>query len=300
MFCRAVVTVLFLLLAAAPAPSARQAASVRSIVSRADRVYAVPVGRSEEGIPIGNGRIGALVWTTPTTLKLQISRVSDYMRGAVLVELDLSGAGADVFTADGRTSQRLSVYEGLLDVKAAGVHARLLAWHQRDVFAIEVDDRRPVPEPIQIKLARDQTTESELALRGGRILLTQRFEEGPHRARSAVAIALLGRRTLARFSNNTEVRIVSPAERGRVVILIASAATRDPDEDVVASALSNLDAAAVKSFDDLAGDSAEWWHAFWQRGTLQSSDGTPDSQANYHYNLYLTTSLGGRWVGRGW
>ena len=295
MFHRAVVTALFLLLAAAPAPRARQAASVRSIVSRADLVYAVPVGTSAEAIPIGNGRMGALVWTTPTTLKFQISRVSDYMGGAVLVDLDLSGAGADVFTADGRTTQHLSVYEGLLDVKAAGITVRLLAWHQRDVIAIEVDDRRPVPEPIQINLARERTAQSELAVRRGRILLTQRFEEGPHRARSAIAIALLGRRTLARLANDTEVRIVSPAERGRVVILIASAATVEPDEDVVASALSNLDAAAVKSFDDLAGNTAEGWHAFWQRGTLQSADGTSDSRANYHYNLYLTTSLGGRW-----
>ena len=295
MFHRAVVTALFLLLAAAPAPRARQTAGVRSIVSRSDLVYAVPVGTSAEGIPIGNGRMGALVWTTPTTLKFQISRVSDYMGGAVLVDLDLSGAGADVFTADGRTTQHLSVYEGLLDVKAAGVNARLLAWHQRDVIAIEVDDRRPVPEPIQINLARDRTAQSELAVRGGRIVLTQRFEEAPHRANSAIAIALLGRRTLARLANDTEVRIVSPAERGRVVILIASAATLEPDEDVVASALSNLDPAAVKSFDDLAGDTAEWWHAFWQRGTLQSANGTSDYRANYHYNLYLTTSLGGRW-----
>ena len=41
-----------------------------------------------------------------------------------------------------------------------------------------------------------------------------------------------------------------------------------------------------KSFDDLAGDTAEWWHGFWQRGTiaLQARDGTADEvAANYHY-----------------
>ena len=87
---------------------------------------------------------------------------------------------------------------------------------------------------------------------------------------------MLGRRTLTRFADETEVRIVSPAERGRVVILIASAASLNADEDVAAAALSNLDAAAAKSFDDLAGDNAEWWHAFWERGTiaLHSADGS--------------------------
>ena len=37
-------------------------------------------------------------------------------------------------------------------MKAGGVTARMLAWHERDVIAIEVDDRRNVPEPIQVNL----------------------------------------------------------------------------------------------------------------------------------------------------
>ena len=211
--------------------------SVRAVVSRADLIYNAPVARSEEGIPIGNGRMGTLVWTTPSALKFQINRVdiqpinkdtrsffernTDYMGGAGFVDLELAGAGADVFTADG-TSQHLSVYEGLLDVKAAGVTARMLAWHERDVIAIEIDDRRNAPEPIQINLrmlrsasqyfggamekmladrivtvrTREHTARSQISARDGRILLTQDFEEGAHRAKSAVAIALLGRRTL--------------------------------------------------------------------------------------------------------
>ena len=309
----------------------QQPLSTRAVVSRSDLIYKSPVARSEEGIPIGNGRMGTLVWTTPSALKFQINRVdiqpinkdtrsffernTDYMGGAGFVDLELSGSGADVFTADG-TTQRLSVYEGRLDVNTAGVNARILAWHERDVIALEVDDRRSSPEPIQINLrmlrsssqyfggamekmiadrivtvrTRDHTAASQLLARSGRILLTQDFEEGTHRAKSAVAIALLGRRTQTRFANETEVRIVSPAERGRVVILIASAATLDPAGDVIAAALDNLDAAAAKSFDELAGDNAEWWHGFWHRGTidLHSADGVADYVAeNYHYYLYL-------------
>jgi hypothetical protein len=334
---RAILLIFALLLAAqgmpdagfqAPVPSAT---SARAVVSRADLIYTAPVARSEEGIPIGNGRMGTLVWTTPSALKFQINRVdiqpinkdtrsffernTDYMGGAGFVDLELAGSGGDVFTADG-TNQHLSVYEGRLDVKAAGVNARILAWHERDVIAIEIDDRRTAPEPIQINLrmlrsssqyaggameqmiadrvvtvrTRAHTAASRIAARDGRILLTQDFEEGAYRAKSAVAIALLGRRTLTRFANDTEVRIVSPAERGRVVILIASAAAPDARTDVTAAALASLDAAAAKSFDDLAGDNAEWWHAFWQKGTiaLHSADGVADYVAeNYHYYLYL-------------
>ena len=40
------------------------------LVSRADLDYDTPARRSEEGMPIGNGRMGSLVWTTPTSAHL--------------------------------------------------------------------------------------------------------------------------------------------------------------------------------------------------------------------------------------
>jgi len=43
----------------------------KSLVSRADLDYSTPVIRSEEGMPIGNGRMGSLVWTTPDAMHFQ-------------------------------------------------------------------------------------------------------------------------------------------------------------------------------------------------------------------------------------
>jgi hypothetical protein len=253
--------------------------SVRAIVSRADRIHTKPVTRREDGIPIGNGRIGARVWMSDRALNLQIDRVD-----IEPIELDLAGSGGDVFAMDG-THQRLSVYEGLLDMKAAGVNLRMLAWPARDVIAIEVEDRRTAPEPIQINL-RKRRSALQLVTRDGRIVLTQDMEAGAHTAQSAIAIALLGRRTLTRLAGESEARITSPAERGRVVILIASAATLGARQDVGAAALGNLDAAAAKSFDDLAGDTAEWWHDFWQRSASAMTSDT------HHYDLYLNAASG--------
>jgi hypothetical protein len=47
----------------------------RALVSRADLRLDRPAARSEEGLPIGNGRAGTLVWTTPSALRFQINRV---------------------------------------------------------------------------------------------------------------------------------------------------------------------------------------------------------------------------------
>jgi hypothetical protein len=53
----------------------------QSLVSKADLSYNEPVVRSEEGMPIGNGRMGTLVWTTPSALHFQINRVDLFCMG---------------------------------------------------------------------------------------------------------------------------------------------------------------------------------------------------------------------------
>jgi len=314
-------------------PFAGAGAGLRALVSRADLRYDSPVARSEEGVPLGNGRMGSLVWTTPTALRFQINRVdvqpinretrsfverhSDYMGGSAFLDVELAGAGPDVFPA-GRpgTTQHLSVYDGLLRVSGGGLSARLLAWHARDVIAIAIEDRRDRPEPIQVNLrmlrfasqyfggemeamiasrtsvvrTRHHTAASTLSVHGDRIVLSQEFREGAHAARSAVAAGVLGRRAVPRFADETEVRLSVPAGREPVVILVASAATLGEVDDVTAAALGDLDAAAAEGFDALASANAAWWHAFWEDGwiDLRSGDDVAGFVADhYHYYLYL-------------
>src|SRR5689334_22543068 len=86
----------------------------RRLVSRADLDYTTPAARSEEGMPVGNGQMGSLVWTSPSAMKFQINRVdvfaedarsvsfpqadSDYASGCGYVDINLVDAGDDVFT----------------------------------------------------------------------------------------------------------------------------------------------------------------------------------------------------------
>jgi hypothetical protein len=305
--------------------------ALRQLISRSDLHYPAPPTRSEDGLPVGNGRMGSLVWTTPTALHLQINRVdvqpmnsatnsfpernSDYMGGCGFVDLDLGGAGDDTFVAES-CPQHLSVFDALATLTGRGVIARVVATPHADVMAVELDDQRATPEPLAISLrmlrsappgaagnyetavrehlvtvrTRNHTATSQLSVHDGRIVLTQEFREGAHCAKSALAIALVGRASKPRFANETELRLAAPAARGPVLVLIASAATLDEKEDVVASALRALDATAAKNFTALATETADWWHAFWARGVLalHSTDGVADFVAeNYHYYLYL-------------
>src|SRR2546423_1876486 len=94
-----------------------------AVISRADLHYETPATRSEEGMPIGNGRMGSLVWTSDEAMRMQINRVdvfatdsntrcfprahSDYASGCAYVDvhgLDFSGG----------FEQYLSVYDGVM------------------------------------------------------------------------------------------------------------------------------------------------------------------------------------------
>jgi hypothetical protein len=260
---------------APPGPSTVLDVDFRKLVSRADLQYTKPVERSEEGQPVGNGRIGSLVWTTPSALKFQINRVdvfaenrstnsfperhTDYGSGCGFVDIDFVDFGDDVF--DGPAfEQHLSVYDGLMTVKGQGVTAQILASTERDVIAIGVDDRCPRPRVINIDLRmlryvvqyidhenydlsrqhavkvvlRNHSATSALAIRNGRIILTQQYREGDYYNSSAVAIGVVGRRFRAKIANDSTVRLAVAPGNGRFTIHIASSASFEASEDVAA------------------------------------------------------------------
>ncbi|MGN6370666.1 MAG: glycosyl hydrolase family 95 catalytic domain-containing protein [Phycisphaerae bacterium] len=139
----------------------------RGLVSRGDLDYSAPARRSEEGMPVGNGRMGSLVWTTPDAMHMQINRVdvfgensytvsfpkqdSDYASGCGYLDIVCSRAGEDVFSG-GDFHQHLSCYDGGMTVAGKGVTARVIAWPVKDVMAVEVDDERENPEEISVDL----------------------------------------------------------------------------------------------------------------------------------------------------
>jgi hypothetical protein len=306
----------------------------RNLVSRADLTYDKAVPRSEEGLPVGNGRMGSLVWTSPSALKFQINRVDvyannsytnsfnrrdwDYAFGCGYVDIDFVDFGEDVFPEE-RTVQHLSVYDALVTVEGKGVTARILAWDERDVMAVEVTDSRDKPTTINTNLrmlrhlaksfpgqsaeyrtrqnsivkTKNHTATSKLHIRNGRIVLTQKFEEGDYYCGSAVAIAILGRKSRAKIANVTKAHLAAQPGKGSFTILVASSASFDREEDIIASALEKMEAAAAKGFNGLLESNKKWWHEFWAKSFihLNSDDGVADFiEQNYTYFLYLMAS----------
>jgi len=303
----------------------------RSQITRADLDYDTPATRPEEGMPLGNGRMGSLVWTTPSAIKLQINRVdvhamdsttfsfpradSDYGYGCGFVDINLVQSGDDVF-GGADFHQHLSLFDALMSARGGGVSVRLIAWPESDVIAIEIDDQRSNPESVGIglRMLRYQshyvpgktselaashsvvvrtaahTATSTLGIDRGRITLAQQFREAEFFDESAVAIAVTGRESRARYLNQTEVQLSTAPGRGRFTILIASAASTDESVDVVSKSIGTITTAETRGFDVLRKDTARWWNEFWSRGAvyLHSRSGQADFvEANYDYFLYL-------------
>lgn len=96
-----------------PEKSSLLEVNYRNLVSHADLLYNKPASRSEDGMPVGNGVMGSLVWTTPSALHFQLNRVdvfgnnsasnnfyerhSDYCGGISFVNVGFHNGANDVF-----------------------------------------------------------------------------------------------------------------------------------------------------------------------------------------------------------
>jgi hypothetical protein len=140
---------------------------------------------------------------------------------------------------------------------------------------------------------RSHSATSRLERRDDKIILTQKFTEADYYCGSAVTVGVVGRNTKVKLPNDKELRLVAEPGNGSFTIFIASTASFDPEEDIAASALGQLQAATAKGYDGLARSNKQWWHDFWVRSFihLQSSDGVADDiEANYNYYLYVMAS----------
>lgn len=297
------------------------------LISASDLTYSQPVPRSEEGIPVGTGRMGSLVWTTTNRLHFQINRVDIYAnncRTNSFVEVHDDYCGGCAFldiTFDGHPfpesgfRQHLSIYDGALTIDGNGVSIRIVPCMDQDAFAIMVERHQPSEQRVTATLRmlryetkffgrqtealaeehiirvphRSQTATSQLLQEKNRIALTQEFREGDFCAKSAVAVAIQGTSAEAEIVNDTDICLTAN-QSGPVTIMISSAATLEADEDVATAAFRQLDTILSQDSAGLERQSQDWWHNFWAQGSMElhSEDGTADFvQQNYHYFLYL-------------
>jgi hypothetical protein len=284
------------------------------LVSRADLVYDEPAPRSEAGMPVGNGRMGSLVWTSPSAIRFQINRNdvfannsasnnfyqrnTDYCGGTGFADIDF---GRAVFTGQD-FRQKLSCYDGLVSVQHGALKASVMAWSEADVMAVHVEG---APEDagtvrVDLRMLRDAVSLrgnhkalSKVSVVDGYIVLGQQFTEDDYYCGSAVVIGVQGAGARAELANESTSRLMLHPGAGPFTVYIATAAGFDAHEDLVAAAIKKLRRAEREGFERMLASHKAWWHQFWRKGFVQlhSADGVADNVEKYYtYYLYVMAS----------
>lgn len=275
-------------------------------------VLETPVACSVEGHPIGNGRIGTMVWMTPGAIEFQINRVdvfavnrdtcgkrfgaggwkaesnTDYGGGCARVSV---GLGGEPFRAGPHFKQRLSLADARCEVCGEAVRASCWVAAEDDVLVVEITDEREAPQPIEVKLAMWREPEVKTGAHtaaylwsqsDGHIEVMQTFREAEYFCASAIAVASPGTeaRVLVGDAKSRILRL-APA-RGSRTILIAGAASMAEDADVgsaVARILAGL--AAPGALAAAEARHAAWWRGFRERTyvRIKSPDGRGEQAA---------------------
>jgi hypothetical protein len=285
---------------------------LRQIVSASDLHYTTPVGRSEDGMPTGNGRMGTLVWTVPSALKFQLNRVdvfgnnsssrnfferhTDYCNGTGAVSIDF---GAPVFNATG-FSQHLDCYDARVNVKGTGVEADIFTWAEEDIMSITIRDNRKLRMPVQIFLSAlrkpdmrrgDHRALSKAFTRNNIIVLTQEFREGDYYCASAVAIRSDGNAMAVQDEQGLARLLVNASGQHR--ILMSTAASFDSTVNIAEKAMRILEKGGKVSAEAMLESHRNWWHQFWAGSFIQCSSADKEAdmvQQHYQYYLYVMAS----------
>lgn len=272
----------------------------RQLVSRADLVYQRPAARPVDGQPIGNGRMGTMVWTSPGAIEFQINRVdvfavnrnhrgirsggADYCGGCARVTVEVGGAP---FEAGETFRQSVSLYDAECTIAGNKVSVRCFVSAAADVLVLEVDDQRAAPQALRVKVSMlrqpevkngEHVARSSFSDVADRVVLAQRFQERDHDNSSAVAAMILGEGVTVEAPSAQERVLVAPAVAGKRLMLITSAADWGPGADVDTAATSILAGMAARSVDELRGEHVAWWSQFWSRTFvhLASADGVAE------------------------
>lgn len=293
-----------------------------ALVSRGDIEVKGPLGPADTptpGLPLGNGRLGTLLWMgAPGALSMQINHtdVFAFRASSVATRGDHQDYGnvcgrVDVFLGEElfkpeTVTSKLSLYDALATVTDNGVRVRSFAWHAKDVVALEITDDRAEPKPIRVELAalRPLVQESgphkaitTLKAEGGDIEMTQQFIEPKANplVKDLASFTALRARVLGREAKAEEVgdraRLTIPAGKGTFVVLLALGQSLEkPLEAVRADAKASLEAAATAGFEKLHADNAKYWADYWARSFIftTGAQDLDDMTRFYLWGQYLS------------
>ena len=281
------------LAAAAALAASAHAQTLRNnanLIGRSDIVLARPNLAPTQAVPLGNGRLGAAVWSADG-LTAQLNRGDTLPELLPVARISISGLAAMTAAAD--YSGRLSLYEAEFHEQGAGIHATVFVDSSSDTLIVDVTGADPA-QTQTAKLTVPPPQNPTAAAAGETAILSRTWLDDKQPGSSGrsfgslAAVTAQGREVAAKVVDaNTVTVTFRPFPDGHFSIFVAAPhfnAQSGTPAQIVRQSLSKIASASVKTAPDRS-----WWHQFWQRAApmrIASADGSGEYMENLRA-LYL-------------
>lgn len=268
-----------------------------------DIVYNKPNANPLYGLTVGNGKMGAMVWSA-NGITMQVGNVDASEQAAYSAGLVNLSTAPGMDSGFSTYQQRLSLYDGTLVTKYDQDRTvTIMGSPNSEVMGIHVEDARTNVTAVSLDLSlwdlsmlsnwdvpdlNTWKTVSTYADASGAGI--SRGQTEPNKFGYTLAATVSGANFTTSMVNGSKVRLTITPSASYTIWLTCSTRLNAPNNDSVAQAKSVLSAAKAVAYATTLGKYTDFWHAFWQKSFVQYSNTAGD--ADYLENAYyLSTYL---------
>ncbi|MEV4511673.1 hypothetical protein AB0K00_22180 [Dactylosporangium sp. NPDC049525] len=295
------------------------------LVSRSDLTQTGMITSGPQGMPIANGKFGGPVWEpTSNVLSMQVNHTDTFVANDASAKANNSGGGLGRINLDfggavfnSATTQRLSLYDALLNIDGNLLNAKVIAKNDSDTVAIQITDNRPTPTPVNIdlKMLRAPSVNtgtgganhavSTISQEPGNIIaLKQVFSEAASTGitsnnfycSTAVAIKVQGRTGTTSTVDSQTVRLTVPASAGTFTVLIGGDTSMNTATDVKSNAIAQVNTSSTYS--SIFASNQAWWHNFWSKSYVYLPTQLNFEKRRTYYMYLAAISNRGKYPGK--
>ncbi len=256
-----------------------------AFLSKHDVVYLSPPGKGWEFLPVGNGDLGAPVWTpTPGSVEFNLNKSdtweADQLRACGKLTLHL---GADLMNGDDFRG-RLDLHKAIasLEGRTGAGHANISSYVDANSNVLVIrhrgETREPVKRRIELSLWREEGV--QVGARDRDIWLKQKFPDRSY----ALACRIVGAKYTAESRPEDRLTTIqlAPTRKADFTVLLAAVTSTEPGADPLVEARKLLDATEARTMEITTEEHEDWWRNFWRQSFVSLSD-------DYLENLWYLT-----------
>ncbi|MFD0671232.1 DUF5703 domain-containing protein [Cohnella sp. GCM10027633] len=275
-----------------------------SYLAKHDIVYNSPNAEPGDGLPVGTGKVGAMVWHE-RGLKMQVTNVDGSPHTQLSSGFVQLATEPAMDTEYESFRQRLNVYDGTVTTQYGDDRiVTVFGDATSELLGIHVEDRRANVDAIALDIGIWDT--GELANDGWNkdlpnvdswkkvgtvvspeMIALSRGQSDPDRFGYTLAASVEGAAYEAEKVSASKLRLHIAPSRSYTVWIANPARQNASGNDSVAEASRLIAEAKQRGYASVIEKSKSWWHDYWSRSFVQFSNASGD--ADYLENVYYVS-----------